>query len=206
MEWIRNWCFLCLLEDVIESDENPESYIGKERDNIWVYMLMSWKLGWAFGICGLGLLLQIIIFYYFNFLSQLVKARIIFHSPSFIKITFEKTLPVIIFCAFFILCQRERKRHWVVRKARPYMLRFHIVDHFILGGRRSWVSKHHSDCVMSEICFKEIMANTRIDMNHSLFTHLVCEFLIICRFLLIYIFSICLLLLTITSICVIVYS
>ena len=63
MEWIKNWCFLCSLEDVIKSGKNPKSHIGKERDNIWVYMLMSWD----FGICGLGLLVQIIIFYYFNF-------------------------------------------------------------------------------------------------------------------------------------------
>ena len=67
MVWIRNWYFLCSLEDVIKSGKNHESHIGKERNNIWVYMLMSWTLGWAFGICGLGLLVQIIIFYYFNF-------------------------------------------------------------------------------------------------------------------------------------------
>ena len=41
MEWIRNWCFLYSLKDVIKSGKNPESHIGKERDNIWVYMLMS---------------------------------------------------------------------------------------------------------------------------------------------------------------------
>ena len=45
MEWIRNWYFLCSLEDVIKSGKNPESHIGKEVDNIWVYMLMSWTLG-----------------------------------------------------------------------------------------------------------------------------------------------------------------
>ena len=41
MEWIRNWYFLCLLEDVIKSGENLKPHIGKERDNIWVYILMS---------------------------------------------------------------------------------------------------------------------------------------------------------------------
>ena len=87
----------------------------------------------------------------------------------------------------FILCQRERKRHWVVRRARPCVLRFHAVNHFILGGRRLWVSKYHSDCVMGEICFKEIVSNTRLDLNHLSFTHFVYEFLIICRFLLIYV-------------------
>ena len=66
------------------------------------------------------------------------------------------------------------------------MLHFRAVDHFILGGRRSWVSKHHGDCVRGEICFKEIMSNTRLDLNHLSFTHLVCKFLINCRFLLIY--------------------
>ena len=41
---------------------------------------MSWTLGRAFGICELDLLVQIII--------------IIFHNPSFIKTTFQKTLCV----------------------------------------------------------------------------------------------------------------
>ena len=50
------------------------------------------------------------------------------------------------------------------------------------------------------------MLNTGLDLNYSFFTNLVCEFLIICKFLLIYIFNICLLLLSITSICVITYS
>ena len=80
-----------------------------------------------------------------------------------------------IFCAF-ILYQRERKRHWVIRRTRPCVLRFHAVDHFILRGRRPWVSKYHNDCVRDEICFKEIVSNTRLDLNHSFFTHLVCEF------------------------------
>ena len=59
--------FSISLEDVIKSGKNPKSHIGKEKDNIWVYMLMSWTLGCAFGICGLSLFVQIIIFYYFNF-------------------------------------------------------------------------------------------------------------------------------------------
>ena len=57
MDWIRIWYFLYSFEDVIKSGENPEFNIGKERYNIWVYMLISWTLGWdVFGICGLGLL------------------------------------------------------------------------------------------------------------------------------------------------------
>ena len=111
----------------------------------------------------------------------------------------EKTLPVRIFCAF-ILCQRERKGHWVVCRARPCVLCFRAIDHFILGCRRSWVSKHHSYCARGEIYFKEIVSITRLDLNYSFFTNLVYEFLIICRFLLIYIFNICLLLLSIISI------
>ena len=87
----------------------------------------------------------------------------------------------------FILCQRERKRHWVVHRTQPCVLQFHVVDHFILRGRRPWVSKHYSDCVRGKICFKEIVSNTRLDLNHSFFMHLVCELLTICRFLLIYI-------------------
>ena len=88
-----------------------------------------------------------------------------------------KNSPVRIFCAF-ILFQRERKRHWVVRRAQPCVLHFCAVDHFILGGRRPWVSKHRSNCVRGEICFKEIVSNTKLDLNHSSFTHLVFEFLI----------------------------
>ena len=83
----------------------------------------------------------------------------------------------------FILCQRERKRHWVVCRVRPCELCFRAVNHFILGGRCPWVSKHHSDCMRGEICFKEIVSNIRLNLNHSFFTHLVYEFLIICRFL-----------------------
>ena len=37
-------------------------------------------------------------------------------------------------------------------------------------------------CVRGEICFKEIVSNTRPDLNHLSFTHLVCELLIIYRF------------------------
>ena len=80
------------------------------------------------------------------------------------KRLFRKTLPVRLLCAV-ILCQRERKMHWVVRRAWPCVLRFHAEDHFILGGRRPWVSKHYSDCVKGEICFKEIVSNTRLDLN-----------------------------------------
>ena len=67
----------------------------------------------------------------------------------------------------FILCQKERKRHWVVHRARPCVLCFRAVDYFILGGRRSWVSKHYNNCVRGEICFKEIVSNTRLDLNCS---------------------------------------
>ena len=47
IEWIRNWRLSCSLEDVIKNDENPEPHIGKERHNIWVYMLIGRTLGWA---------------------------------------------------------------------------------------------------------------------------------------------------------------
>ena len=86
----------------------------------------------------------------------------------------------------FILCQRERKRHWVVRRARPCVLCFRAIDHFILGGRRPWVSKYHSDCVRGEICFKEIVSNKRLDLIHSFFMHLVSKFLIILQISFIY--------------------
>ena len=90
----------------------------------------------------------------------------------------------------FILCQRERKRHWEVHRARSCVLRFYTIDHFILEGRHPWVSKHHNNCVWGKIYFKEIVSNIRFDLNHSSFTHLVCEFLMICKFLLIYTISI----------------
>ena len=51
-------------------------------------MLMSWTLGWAFGICGLGLLVQIIIFYYFNFLSQLVYVQQLLLKQSAYLVTY----------------------------------------------------------------------------------------------------------------------
>ena len=50
-------------------------------------------------------------------------------------------------------------------------------------------SQSTTDCVRGEICFTEIVSNTRLDLNYSSFTHLVCEFLIICRFHLIYTIS-----------------
>ena len=48
------------------------------------------------------------------------------------------------------------------------------VNHFILWGRRLWVSKHHNDRVRGKIYFKEIVSNTRLDLNHSSFMHLIC--------------------------------
>jgi len=71
------------------------------------------------------------------------------------------------------------------------------------------VSLKAPQIVSGEICFKKILSNTRLDLNHSFFVHLICEFLIICRFLLIYLayfYCFCLLhlfvlLLIIISIC-----
>ena len=93
------------------------------------------------------------------------------------------------------------------------MFRFRTRDHFILGGRRLWVSKHHSDCVRGEICFKEIVSNTRLDLNHSSFSIWSVNFLIICKFFFIYtvsIYCVCLshlfvLLLIFKSICCLFY-
>ena len=107
------------------------------------------------------------------------------------------------------MCQRERKRHWVVRRVWPCVLRFCAVDHFILRGRHLWVLKHHSDYVRGKICFKEIVLNTKLNLIHSSFMHLVCKFLIILHFLLYmqYIFivlpitSFVLILLIIRSVC-----
>ena len=51
-------------------------------------------------------------------------------------------------------------------------------------------SQSITNYVRGEICFKEIVSNTRLDLYYSSFMHLVCEFLIICKFLLIYTVSI----------------
>ena len=107
------------------------------------------------------------------------------------KRTFRKNFPSENIFVHFILCQRERKRHWVVHRAWHCVIHFCAIDHLILGGRHSWVSKYHSDCVRVEICFKEIVLNTRLDLNYSCFTYLICEFLIIYKFLLIYIQYLC---------------
>ena len=66
-------------------------------------------------------------------------------------------------------------------------------------------SQSITDYVRGEICFKEIMLNIRLDLYHSPFTHLVCEFLIILQ-IFFYIYSIYLLFLSIISICVITYN
>ena len=107
------------------------------------------------------------------------------------------------------MCQRERKRHWVVHRAWPCVLRFRAVDHFILGGKHPQVSKHHSDCVKGKICFKEIVSNTRLDLNYSSFHAFglwVFNYLQISSHIYIYIYiytyisSFCLLLLSIISV------
>lgn len=38
---------MCLLEYGIKMVKNLKSYIENEKDNIWVYILMGWILGWA---------------------------------------------------------------------------------------------------------------------------------------------------------------
>ena len=120
-----------------------------------------------------------------------------------------ETLPVRIFWAFSFLCQKERKKHWVVRRARLCVLCLRTVNHFIMKGICLWVSKHHSDCVRGEICFTEIMSNTRLNPNHSSFTYLICEFfnyLQISSFIYIYIYIVSInYFLSIISICVITY-
>ena len=132
IEWIRNWRLICSLEDVIKSDENLESHIEKERDNIWVYMLMGRTLGWALVYVDWALLSQI--FFFFFELVNLCIAIIIwivylftnvykFIVPHSLKLTFGKKKTKkknslrekIIFCIH--LSQRERKRHRVVYRA-----------------------------------------------------------------------------------------
>ena len=60
IEWIRNWCFLCSLEDVIISGENLSLTLEMIEN-----MSLSWILGWALGMYGLGPLIQLIIIFYY---------------------------------------------------------------------------------------------------------------------------------------------
>ena len=64
------------------------------------------------------------------------------------------------------------------------MLFLRTINHFILEAY-IYKSQRIKDCVRGEICFKEIVSNTRLNLNHPSFTDLGYEFLIICKFLLI---------------------
>ena len=106
--------------------------------------------------------------YVYNSKFSVFKLRIVSLSLIHEKELFRENSPSEIFVHSF-LCQRERKRHWVVHRARPCVLLFRVEDHFILGGKRPRVSKHHSESMRGKICFKEIVSNTRLDLNCSSF-------------------------------------
>ena len=99
-------------------------------------------------------------------------------------------------------CIRERKKHSIVRRAQTLCASSPCCRLFY--SRRQISVSLKAGCVRRKICFKEIVLNTRLDLIHSSFTHLVCQFIIIWRFFF-YIYSIYLLFLPITSIYVIAY-
>ena len=97
-----------------------------------------------------------------------------------------------IFCTFIWDKEREKNIESFA-KHEPCVILLCAIDHFILKDRRPWVSKHQKLCG-GEICLKEIVSNTRLDLNHSSFMHLVCKLLIICRSFFFYKYNIYLLL------------
>ena len=109
------------------------------------------------------------------------------HSPSFMKTNFfwkKLSQRENIFVHSFWV--RERKKHKVVCRKRT--LCFFFVLWIILSQEADVrESQSTTNCVRGKIYFKEIVSNTRLDLNCLSFTHLVCKLLIICRFLLIYI-------------------
>ena len=150
-------------------------------------------IGLGFGICGLDPLVQIIIYLFILFLSQSVYAQQFFffeqcicslthvnHSPSFMKTNFfGKNSPrEKIFLCIHFESERERNIELVAT------LRFFFVLQIFLSQEADvYQSQNTTICVRVEIYFKEIVSNTRLDLNHLSFTHLVCKLLIICRFL-----------------------
>ena len=100
------------------SGENPWVPYRKWQ-RIWVYMLIGWTLGWALGMYGLGLLVQIIIIIIFFELVSLCTtsisetvylfSNVYIHSSSFIKNNFWENLPERIFCALVFESNREKK-------------------------------------------------------------------------------------------------
>ena len=108
------------------------------------------------------------------------------HSPSFMKNNFLEKLFQRENWVCIHLSQRERKRHRVVCRVRTLCACSPCCRSFYdVRGSQST-----TNCVRGEICFKKIVSNTRLDLIHSSFMQLVCEFLIICKFLLIYTVSI----------------
>ena len=97
------------------------------------------------------------IFYYFIFESVSLYTAIIsetmclfsnvyMHSPSFMKKNFwEALLERKYFCAFIWVKERERDIEYFTEHGSCVLL-LYAVDHFILGGKRLWVSKYHRLC------------------------------------------------------------
>ena len=115
-------------------------------------------IGLGFGICGLGPLVQIIIFIILFFeLVSLCTAVFLWIVSLFTnvykfivshswKLTFLEKLSHRGNFLCIHLRQRERKKHRVVCRAEPCVLLLRTIDNFILRSIRSWVSKHHRLC------------------------------------------------------------
>ena len=81
------------------------------------------------------------------------------------------------------LSQKEKKKHSIVRRARTLCASSPCCRSFY--SRRQSMSLKVG-CVRRKIYFKEIVSNTRLDLIHSFFTHLICKFLIILQISFIY--------------------
>ena len=148
---------------------------------------MSWTLGQAFGICGLGMLVQIIIFYYFNFCCLVTYnfSQSLIHKKNYFS---ENSPGENILCISFCVKERERNIEQFTEHGLVCFVSMLQIILYWEADIREFQST--TDYVRDEIYFKEIVSNTRLYLNHLSFTHLVCEFLIICRFHLIYTISI----------------
>ena len=147
------------------------------------------NIGLGFDICELGLFVQIIIFYYFIFES----VNLCTSTFLWLVCLFTNVYRFII-CAF-ILSQRERKRHRVVRRAQSLCASSPFCRSFYLGRQMSVSLKIPQIIWGVKSTLRRLCQHKTWFELFILHTHLVCELLIICRFLFIYMYSIYLLLL-----------
>ena len=118
------------------------------------------EIGLGLGMCELGPPVQIIIFYIsfifwvimsvHRFYSWIVCLFInaYIHSTSFIKKKkrLRNSPREKIFLCINIKSKREKETWFYLQSTDLVMLILCVVDHFILGDIRSWVSNHHRMC------------------------------------------------------------